>query len=98
MNTKKSFNRIKISFLGGAREIGRSCFFLNYKPFYIFLDTGAIKCFKKFRCLPSFPSKLNKNKKYLVFISHFHFDHTGSLPILINYTPCNVIFFLLSSA
>ena len=64
------------------------------RSFNIFLDIGAIKCFKKFRCLPSFSCNLNKNKKYLVLISHFHFDHTGSLPLLINYTPGTVLYLL----
>nr|BAS01465.1 mRNA end processing factor [Lotharella vacuolata] len=89
MSASNSFSRLKLSFLGGAREVGRSCFFISYILINIILDAGAIKNIKRFNSLPSFSPKIDKNKKYLVLISHFHFDHTGSLPVLINYTPGN---------
>ena len=67
---------MKISFYGGAKEVGRSCFILEKKGKEIFLDCG-IKLGKRidFPIVEDIPS--------YGIISHAHLDHVGYLPHII---------------
>ncbi len=74
---------IRISFLGGARQVGRSCLFLQTPESKILLDCGidiAASNAEKFPYLnvPEFDIKSID----AVIISHAHLDHSGLLPYL----------------
>ncbi len=77
-----------ISFLplGGAGEIGASCYFLDLGGIGIILDCGMHPKKRGKESLPRFELLENKNIDY-VFISHAHQDHINSLPFLIKKFP-----------
>ncbi len=68
--------------LGGADEVGASCFYLNISGTGIVLDSGIHPQKKGYDALPSFDLIENLPVDF-VFISHAHQDHIGSLPFLI---------------
>ncbi len=76
---------ITTTFLGGAREVGRSCILVQTPSSTIMLDCGInVGAYRE-----KFPlfSKLPFLAEYLdaVIISHAHLDHCGGLPLLIKY-------------
>lgn len=72
--------------LGGAGEIGASCFYLNFKEAGIILDCGThpkkngIDALSKFELIKNLPVDY-------VLISHAHQDHLSALPFLIKNHP-----------
>ena len=82
-----------ISFLplGGADEIGASCFYLNISGTGILLDCGIHPRKKGIKALPNFEI-LNELPLDFVLISHAHQDHIGSLPFLIQKFPHVIIY------
>ena len=74
---------VRITFLGGARQVGRSCLLLQTPESKILLDCGidiAASNTDKFPYLnvPEF----NLKEIDAVIISHAHLDHSGLLPYL----------------
>jgi len=72
--------------LGGADEIGASCFYLNIAGTGILLDCGIHPRKTGFESLPDFSLIENKPVDF-IFISHAHQDHIGGLPFLIKKFP-----------
>lgn len=72
--------------LGGAEEIGASCFYLNIDGTGIILDCGVDPQKKGLESLPDF-SPLSELDIDYVIISHAHQDHMGALPFLIKSYP-----------
>ncbi len=68
---------LKIQFLGGASEVGRSAILLKGDK-NIMLDYGL-----KVNSKQEYP--LNPGKVAAIILSHAHLDHCGSIPILYNY-------------
>ncbi len=68
---------MKLQFLGGADEVGRSAFLLDTNSERILLDYGL----KVETTPPEFP-KLVKEKLNGILWSHGHLDHLGATPIL----------------
>lgn len=68
---------MQITFYGGTREVGRSCFLLEDGQRNLLLDCG-IKLGEKteYPLLADADAKRIKN----IFISHAHLDHSGYLP------------------
>ncbi len=71
--------------LGGAGEIGASCYLLEIDGKYILIDAGI-------RLNPSwgqspFPALELIRKLDLVIVTHAHLDHTGALPLVIEQFP-----------
>ena len=82
-NPEKVNEWIRMTFLGGAREVGRSCILLQTPISKILLDCGinvAAHNSERFPCfdIPEF----DINQLDAVIISHAHLDHVGLLPYL----------------
>ena len=77
--------------LGGANEIGSSCFYLNVDGTGIILDCGMHPNKIGIDALPNLELIANKEVDF-VFISHAHHDHIGALPSLVKQHPYIKIF------
>lgn len=77
--------------LGGAGEIGSSCFYLNIDGTGILLDCGMHPRKNGMEALPDFSLIENEEVDY-VFISHAHTDHIAALPFLVRLKPWVKIF------
>ena len=82
---------IKFLPLGGALEIGASCFYLNFDGTGIILDSGLHPRKIGKDALPDFDLIKNENVD-AVLISHAHQDHIASLPFLVRKHPYVQIF------
>ena len=82
---------IKILPLGGADDIGASCFYLNIFNTGILLDCGIHPRKVGFESLPKL-ELLKDLPLDFVLISHAHQDHIGSLPFLIQKYPHTIIY------
>ncbi|MBM3200394.1 beta-CASP ribonuclease aCPSF1 [Candidatus Woesearchaeota archaeon] len=83
--TKEKRNEwIRISFLGGAREVGRSCLLLQTPESRILLDCGInVAAATDERAYPMFdiPEFVLKDIDAII-LSHAHLDHCGLIPAL----------------
>jgi Cft2 family RNA processing exonuclease len=82
---------IKFIPLGGAGEIGASCFYLNIAGTGMILDCGMHPQKKGLNALPDFDIIQNENIDFVV-ISHAHQDHLDALPFLVKKFPYVQIF------
>jgi uncharacterized protein len=83
---EKKCEWIRISFLGGAREVGRSCFLLQTSQSKILLDCGVNVAGNGKEMFPYFDaSEFNINELDAVVLSHPHLDHSGAIPLLFKY-------------
>ncbi len=77
---------IRITPLGGAREVGRSCLLLQTPESNILLDCGINTAAINSAKFPDFrASKLAIDRLDAVIISHAHLDHCGFVPYLYKY-------------
>jgi len=77
---------VRISFLGGAREVGRSCLLLQTHESRILLDCGINAAAIDESAYPYFDApEFNINDLDAVVLSHPHLDHSAALPLLIKY-------------
>lgn len=81
---------IKFLPLGGADDIGASCFYINISGTGILLDCGMHPRKKGLESLPRFELLEDLPVDYIL-ISHAHQDHIGSLPFLIQRIPHVII-------
>ncbi|OPJ65079.1 MBL fold metallo-hydrolase [Clostridium oryzae] len=72
---------MKVTFCGGAYEVGASCILLNIDNKNILLDCGIRQSQSK-DILPDFRLIQEYGGVDAIIISHAHMDHTGSLPII----------------
>jgi cleavage and polyadenylation specificity factor subunit 3 len=72
--------------LGGANEIGSSCFYLDLEGIGIILDCGMHPRKTGTEALPRFEILTDKEIDF-AFISHAHHDHIGALPFLVKKHP-----------
>ena len=72
--------------LGGAGEIGASCFYLNIEGTGIILDCGMHPKKTGIDSLPAF-DLIKDLPVDFVLISHAHQDHLGALPFLVKNHP-----------
>ena len=71
---------VEITFLGAAREVGRSAFLLKAGKTRILLDAG-VKLGKKTE-FPEIDDKTAGSVDYII-LSHAHLDHSGYIPFLV---------------
>lgn len=77
---------IRITCLGAAREVGRSCFLLQTSESRILLDCGVNVAAPQDSAYPLLDSPDFKiDELDAVIISHPHLDHIGFLPFLFKY-------------
>ncbi len=74
---------VRITALGSAREVGRSCFLLSTPESRIMLDCGFNVAAPRDYAFPYLDvPEFNINDLDAVILSHPHIDHCGSLPYL----------------
>ena len=77
---------IRVTPLGGAREVGRSCFLLQTPESNVLLDCGINTAASGTDKFPDFrASKLAIDRLDAIIISHAHLDHVGFIPYLYKY-------------
>ncbi len=78
---------IRITVLGGAQEVGRSCFLLKTRESSVMLDCGIHPGTNRpFESFPRFDSpEFQIDSLDAVVISHAHLDHCGLVPFLYKY-------------
>ena len=65
--------------LGGCNEVGRSCHIIEYKNKVIMLDAGMHPALSGHASFPYF-DEYDLSKVDILLVSHFHVDHSASLP------------------
>jgi len=76
---------VRISFLGGAREVGRSCLFLQTPESRVLIDCG-INVASDTNAYPMLEApEFDIKQLDAVIISHSHLDHIGFVPYLFKY-------------
>ncbi|MEK6820535.1 MAG: MBL fold metallo-hydrolase, partial [Nanoarchaeota archaeon] len=74
---------IRLTFLGGARQVGRSCLLLHTPESKILLDCGVDIAAQNSEKFPYFNiAEFDISEIDAVIISHAHLDHSGVLPYL----------------
>ncbi len=76
---------IRISFLGGARQVGRSCLFLQTPESRILLDCGVNVASEKDAYPLLDAPEFDINELDAVIVTHSHLDHIGMVPYLFKY-------------
>jgi len=73
---------VRVSMLGGGRQVGRSCLFLQTPESRVLLDCG-INVASDNEAYPMLEApEFNINELDAVIITHSHMDHSGFLPYL----------------
>jgi hypothetical protein len=74
---------IRATYLGGARQVGRSCIFLQTPESRILLDCGVDVAGKNAEAYPYLEApEFDINQLDAVILSHAHLDHSGFIPYL----------------
>lgn len=82
-NPEKTEGWIRVTFLGGARQVGRSCILLQTPNSKIILDCGIDVASQGSDKFPYFNiPEFDINQIDAIIISHAHLDHVGLLPYL----------------
>ncbi|MBW2976941.1 beta-CASP ribonuclease aCPSF1, partial [Candidatus Woesearchaeota archaeon] len=76
---------IRISYLGSARQVGRSCLFLQTPESRVLLDCGVDVASEQ-NAYPYLEApEFNINELDAVIVTHAHVDHSGFVPYLFKY-------------
>ncbi|MDP2673107.1 MAG: beta-CASP ribonuclease aCPSF1 [Nanoarchaeota archaeon] len=82
-SSEKSDGWIRLTFLGGARQVGRSCLLLQTPNSNILLDCGIDVASSGSNKFPYFNvPEFDIAKLDAVILSHAHLDHVGLIPYL----------------
>ncbi|MAG77755.1 beta-CASP ribonuclease aCPSF1 [archaeon] len=77
---------VRLTFLGGGRQVGRSCLYLQTPESRILLDCGINVAASNEHAYPIFDCPEFKiNEIDAVIVSHSHLDHCAMIPLLIKY-------------
>lgn len=91
MNAEESGKSMKLSFLGGAMEVGASCILFETSGYRILLDCG-IRQKGTGDSLPDLQKIQEAGGIDAIVVSHAHMDHTGALPIISREYPAAPIY------
>ncbi|MCK5040464.1 MAG: beta-CASP ribonuclease aCPSF1 [Candidatus Aenigmarchaeota archaeon] len=75
---------VRMSFLGGSREVGRSCLFLQTKESRVLFDCGVGQSTEEVNPFIDAP-EFDIDTLDAVVVSHAHIDHSGFVPYLYEY-------------
>jgi hypothetical protein len=82
-NPEKVEEWVRITFLGGGRQVGRSCILLQTPNSKILLDCGIDVASQGSEKFPYFDiSEFDISQLDAVIVSHAHLDHVGLIPYL----------------
>ncbi|MDP7520902.1 MAG: beta-CASP ribonuclease aCPSF1 [Candidatus Pacearchaeota archaeon] len=82
-NPEKTDGWIRLTFLGGARQVGRSCILIQTNNSKILVDCGIDVASQGKNKFPNFDiPEFNIDQLDAVIISHAHLDHVGLVPYL----------------
>lgn len=82
---EKKHEWVRLTFLGGARQVGRSCVFLQTPESRVLLDCG-INVASNEEPYPYLDApEFHLNELDAVILSHAHLDHCGFIPYLFKY-------------
>jgi hypothetical protein len=77
---------IRVSYLGGGRQVGRSCLFLQTPESRVLLDCGVNIATSGTDAYPMLEApEFNINDLDAVVITHSHLDHSGFVPYLFKF-------------
>ncbi len=76
---------IRISYLGSARQVGRSCLFLQTPESRVLLDCGVDVASEQYPYPYLEAPEFDINELDAVIVSHAHIDHSGFVPYLFKY-------------
>ncbi len=86
----KKIGEVLITSLGGAREVGRSCFLYEFHDYVLVIDCGIMPQSQEengdsawqapiYPLLEIFDQKIGEGKKISALITHGHLDHIGAI-------------------
>lgn len=82
-NPEKIEEWVRLTFLGGARQVGRSCLLLHTPISKILIDCGIDVAAQNREKFPYFDiSEFDIKEIDAIIISHAHLDHSGLIPLL----------------
>jgi len=76
---------LEITPLGAGNEVGRSCCVVRFRGKVVMFDCGIHPAHSGMSTLPYF-DHINPAEVDVVLITHFHLDHSGSVPYFVNRT------------
>jgi uncharacterized protein len=83
---EKQHEWIRLSYLGGARQVGRSCLFMQTPESRVLLDCGVNVAVSNNDMYPFLEApEFNIADLDAVIVSHAHMDHVGMIPYLFKY-------------
>jgi len=83
---EKKHEWIRVTYLGGARQVGRSCILLQTPESRVLLDCGLDVAASNSEAYPYLECpEFNIDQLDAVIISHSHMDHSGLLPYLFKF-------------
>ncbi|KAF8380833.1 hypothetical protein HHK36_028327 [Tetracentron sinense] len=77
---------LTITPLGAGNEVGRSCVYMSYKGKTVLFDCGIHPAYSGMAALPYF-DEIDPSTIDVLLITHFHLDHSASLPYFLEKTP-----------
>lgn len=83
---EKKHEWVRVSYLGGGRQVGRSCILLQTPESRILLDCGIDVASSTSDAYPYLEApEFNVSEIDAIIISHSHLDHSGLLPYLFKF-------------
>lgn len=76
---------LEVTPLGAGAEVGRSCCVVRFRGKVVMFDCGIHPAHSGMSTLPYFDN-INPAEVDLLLITHFHLDHSGSVPYFMNRT------------
>lgn len=85
-DSEKKNEWVRISILGGGRQVGRSCFLIQTQESRILLDAGVDVSAQPKNAYPYFDlPEFNINELDAIVLSHPHSDHSAMIPLLFKF-------------
>ncbi len=73
---------MKIKFLGAAREVTGSCYYVETEKHKFLVDCGLFQGSKELEAKNNDDFGINLNEVEFLLLTHAHIDHTGRIPLL----------------